>query len=136
MKDYVGQFGHSGLPADLEQAATGVIGGAIEVHRHLGPGLLESVYEAALVHELQLRRITVKRQVPVTVEYKGLKIHGQRLDLLVEPGLVVELKAIEAVLPVHGRQVVSYLRSTGCRLGLLINFNVPILRDGIKRFVN
>lgn len=137
MKEYVEDLdGHGALPAEIETVGKRIIGAAIEVHRYLGPGLLESIYERALVHELNLRGMTVKQQFPITIEYKGVKIAGQRLDLLVDPGIVVELKSIESILPIHGRQVVSYLKSTGYRLGYLINFNIPVLKDGIKRFVN
>jgi len=106
------------------------------VHRHLGPGLMESIYEKALVHELGLRGLRGRTQVPVTVTYKGVRISGQRLDLVVDPGVVVELKTVESTLPIHERQVVSYLKSTGLRLGLLINFDADVLRKGIKRLVN
>lgn len=124
------------IPEELEGAARQIIGAAIEVHRHLGPGLLESVYERALIHELNLRGLTVKVQVPVTVTYKGLEITGQRLDLLVDPGVVVELKSVEKLLVLHERQLLSYLKSSGCRLGLLINFNTRMVRQGIRRVVN
>lgn len=124
------------IPPDLEAASKEIIGAAIEVHRHLGPGLLERIYERALIHELNLRGFTVKAQVPITVNYKGLKMDGQRLDLLVEPGVVVELKTVEMLLPIHERQLVSYLKSSGYRLGLLMNFNTGILKRGIKRLVN
>jgi GxxExxY protein len=111
------------------------IGAAIEVHRVLGPGFLESVYEEALCVELQLQDIRFHRQYPVSLEYKGQKIGQQFLDLIVESHVVVELKAVESLLPIHTAQVLSYLRATGCRLGLLINFNSVVLRDGIKRIV-
>jgi len=124
------------IPPDVEEAATEVLGAAIEVHRHLGPGLLESVYERALLHELHLRGRRARTQVPVEIEYKGLLICGQRLDLVVEPGVVVELKSVESILEIHERQLVSYLKSGGYRLGLLINFNVKLLKRGIRRIVN
>ncbi|MFA6134742.1 MAG: GxxExxY protein [Phycisphaerae bacterium] len=124
------------IPGPVEQAAKSIIGAAIEVHRHLGPGLLESVYERAMVHELGLRNLRYQQQAPVDIRYKGITIAGQRIDLLVEPGVVVELKSTDGLLPVHSRQVVSYLKSTGARLGLLINFNVPVLKSGIRRIVN
>ena len=127
----------TGLPVDVEAAAREIIGAAIEVHRHLGPGFVERIYERALIHELNLRGFTVAIQVPITVAYKGIEIQGQRLDLVVEPGVVVEIKAIEKLLPVHERQLLSYLKSTRYRLGLLINFNVPILKNGgLKRIIN
>ena len=96
-----GRGGHEPVPADVEEAAREVIGAAIEVHRHLGPGFLESVYEKAMVHEMELRGLTVRKQVPVALQYKGVRIEGQRLDLLVEPGVIVELKAVDCLLPVH-----------------------------------
>jgi len=112
-----------------------VIGAAIEVHRALGPGFLESVYEEALCVELGLRRIPFARQVAVGVAYKGTAVGESRLDLLVGGRLIVELKAAESLLPIHSAQVLSYLRATGNQLALLINFNVPVLKGGIKRIV-
>ena len=112
-----------------------VIGAALEVHRSLGPGFLESVYEEALCVELGLREIAFQRQVPVAVEYKGHAVGEGRLDLLVAGRLVVELKAVESILPVHQAQVISYLKATGHQLGLLINFTVPVLKTGIKRII-
>ena len=135
MKEYVGNVDNL-LPVELENAGKKIIGAAIEVHRHLGPGLLESIYERALVHELGLQDMTVWQQHPITIDYKGVEIAGQRLDLLVDPGIIVELKSIESISTVHERQVVSYLKSTGYRLGYLINFNTSLLKNGIKRFVN
>jgi len=123
------------ISAELNDASREIIEAAIEVHRHLGPGLLESVYEQALVHELCLRGMTVQRQVPVSIAYKDLEIAGQRLDLIVAPGIVVEIKAIEVVKEVHSAQLLGYLKSTGLRLGLLINFNNLVLKTGIKRIV-
>lgn len=112
-----------------------VIGAAIAVHRELGPGFLESVYEEALCVELAARGIEYARQVPVSILYRGHRVGDARLDLLVCSVLVVELKAVETLLPVHQAQTISYLRATGYRLGLLINFNVPTLSVGIKRIV-
>ncbi len=105
-----------------------IIGAAIEVHRNLGPGLLESAYEECLCHELHLRGIDCKRQVPLPVLYKGLKLDcGYKIDLIVQDEVVVELKAVERVLPIHEAQLLTYLKLTGKRVGLLINFNVPLL---------
>jgi GxxExxY protein len=118
-----------------DKLAREVIGAAIEVHRALGPGLLESVYEAALVVELTERRIPFVRQAHTELKYKGQPVGEGRLDLLVDEVLVVELKSVEALMPVHVAQVLSYLRASGCRLGLLINFNVDVLKNGIKRVV-
>lgn len=114
-----------------------IIGSAIEVHRHLGPGLLESIYEAALAYELGQRGIAVERQKPLPVSYKGLVFEeGYRLDLLVAGEVVVELKCVDAVYPIHEAQLLSYLKLTGLKVGLLINFKVPVLKQGIKRFSN
>jgi len=113
-----------------------IIGAAIEVHRHLGPGLLESAYEECLCHELHLRGIDFRRQVDLPVEFKGLKLDcGYRLDLIVDEEVVVELKCVERVLPVHEAQLLTYMMLTGKRVGPLINFNVPVLTKGITRRV-
>ena len=114
-----------------------IIGAAIEVHRRLGPGLLESVYQQCLVRELRLRNIPCLTEVPLRVEYKGLEFDvAYRVDLVVANKVVVELKAVEKVLDVHEAQLLSYLRLQDKRLGLLINFHVRMLKDGIKRVVN
>lgn len=113
-----------------------VIGCAIEVHRNLGPGLLESIYEKALFWELTQTGLRVEQQVPLHIQYKELDLgEGYRLDLVVEGTLVIELKTIEKILPIHEAQVLSYLKSSGLKYGLLLNFNVPVLKDGIKRFI-
>lgn len=112
-----------------------IIAAAIEVHRHLGPGLLESVYEEALCHELHLRGIRYERQKEVDVLYKDIRIKGQRLDLLVEESVVVEIKCVRHLDEYATAQVLSYLRSTGMQRALLINFAHPRLVDGVKRFV-
>ena len=114
-----------------------VIGAAIEVHRALGPGLLESAYERCLVHELGLRRITVARQVDLPVNYKGLALdYSYRIDLLIEDTLVVEVKAQDQIHPVHKAQILSYLRFGNFRTGLLLNFHVEVMKHGIVRMVN
>ena len=120
-----------------EELTERVIGAAIEVHRALGPGLLESAYEECLCHELRLRGISFQRQVPLPVNYKGVKLDcGYRVDLIVENVLVLELKCLEHVLPVHEAQLLTYLKLTGTRVGLILNFNVSILtRGGIIRKV-
>jgi GxxExxY protein len=123
------------LPDHLNNYTHDVIGAAIEVHRHLGPGLLEAAYEEALQHELRLREIRFVGQFECVVDYKGKQVGVCRFDLLVEDELVVELKAVEAILPVHKAQVRSYLRTGGFRLRLLINFNVPTLREGVTRVI-
>jgi len=114
-----------------------IIGAAIEVHRALGPGLLESIYEECLAIELELRGLGFERQRPVQIAYKGRRVAGDlRIDLLVDHKVVAELKAVERLLPVHEAQLLTYLRLSNMKVGLLINFNVPILKDGIKRMVN
>jgi len=118
---------------DISQA---IIGAAIEVHRTLGPGLLESAYEQCLSHEFSLRQIPFERQKELHVDYKGIRLDcGYRLDFLVAGLIVVEVKAIEALLPIHQAQLLSYLKLGGWKLGLLINFHAPLLRQGIKRVV-
>jgi GxxExxY protein len=117
------------------QAAFALIGAAIEVHRHLGPGYLEAVYEEALVIELGLRGIAFERQVPISILYKGHNVATSRLDLVIENVLVVELKAIDAVLPIHRAQVLSYLKASSYELGLLINFKAAALKEGIARVI-
>lgn len=119
----------------IEQASNRVIGAAIEVHRHLGPGYLESVYEDALAVELGLRSIMFTRQARFGLDYKGHVIGEGRTDFLVEGCLLVELKAVDAFAPIHLAQTISYLKATKYRLALLINFNVPVLKEGVKRVV-
>lgn len=119
----------------LNSVTERIIGCAIEVHRHLGPGLLESIYESALCHEFDVSGLQYQRQVPVPVLYKGVKLGEHRLDLLVENDVIVELKAVDRMDPVFEAQLLSYLRLTGKRLGLLVNFNVPVLKRGIKRMI-
>lgn len=114
-----------------------MIGAAIEVHKHLGPGLLESSYEACLSHELNLRDIPYERQLALPVEYKGVQVDaGYRMDLLVADELIVELKAVDNIEDIHKAQLLTYLKLSGKQTGLLIKFNVPYLRDGIVRLVN
>ena len=119
-----------------ERTTEQVIGAAIEVHRELGPGLLESAYEACLAHELTEREVPFERQWPLPVAYKSQLIDcGYRTDLLVDDQVIVELKSVDAIAPVHEAQLMTYLRLSQKRVGLLINFNVEVLRDGIKRRV-
>jgi GxxExxY protein len=114
-----------------------IIGSAIEVHRVLGPGLLESVYEAALSREMSLRGLQVERQVVVPVAYKGFELNaGIRLDLKIAGRVVVEVKSVERLHPIHRAQLLTYLKLTGLRTGLLFNFNVEFLRNGMRRVVN
>jgi len=119
---------------ELNKLSEQIIGAAIEVHRALGPGLLESAYEECLCRELALRSIPFERQRSLPVQYKGVKLDcGYRLDLLVDESVVVEIKAVESVQPIHEAQLLTYLKLGGWKLGLLINFNVPILKEGIRR---
>ncbi len=114
-----------------------VIGHAIEVHRCLGPGLLESTYERCLAHELSLAKIQFARQKLLPVHYKGTIVDcGYRVDLVVADQLIVELKSVEHLLPIHQAQLITYLKVSGIKVGLLINFNVEVLTDGLKRFVS
>ena len=123
------------LGKEIEQLARNVIGAAIEVHRALGAGFLESVYEEALCIELDHKNIPYQRQYPIAVNYRDRSVGEGRLDLLVGEKLIVELKVIEAIAPIHMAQVISYLKTTGFNLALLINFNVPVLKDCIKRII-
>lgn len=121
---------------EINELTKEVIGAAMEVHRALGPGLLESAYEECLCHELSVRGIPFERQKPLPVVFKAVKLDcGYRLDLLVMNEVVVEVKAVEGLLPIHEAQLLTYLKLGGWRVGLLINFNVPVLKDGIKRIV-
>ena len=114
-----------------------VIGAAIEVHRELGPGLLESVYEVCLCHELRLRNIECVSQVRLPVHYKGAELDADfRIDILIPDRLIIEVKAVERMLGVHDAQLLTYLKLSKIRVGLLLNFNVPVLKDGVKRLVN
>ena len=121
----------------LEELTEQIIGAAIEVHRHLGPGLLESTYEECLCHELNLRGLQFERQVPLPVVYKGVKLDcGYRLDILVEGEVILELKAVDAVLPVNEAQLLTYLKLSSKKVGFIINFHVAVLsRGGIVRKV-
>ena len=119
-----------------EDLTESIIGSAIEVHRELGPGLLESAYEECLCHELHNRGLNFQHQVDLPVSYKGLKLDcGYRLDIVVEGKVLVELKSVEQILPIHHAQLLTYLRLSGKRIGLLMNFNVAVLKNGIVRRV-
>ena len=120
---------------ETDDLATAVIGAAIEVHRILGPGYLESIYEGALAVELELRGVLFERQKPICVAYKGHEIGEGRLDMLIKSKLIVELKTVDGLAPIHTAQVMSYLKVMNLSLGLLINFNVPVLRYGIRRVI-
>ncbi|MBR2458993.1 MAG: GxxExxY protein [Bacteroidaceae bacterium] len=121
----------------IDELSYKVIGCAMEVHKTLGPGLFENIYEQALVHELTLNGIPVKTQVEIEINYKGTNLgNGLRLDVLVDNTLIVELKSVEDLKPLHHKQLLTYLRLTDKRVGILINFNTENLKDGIKRIVN
>jgi len=120
----------------MKEITDKIIGAAIEVHKTIGPGLLESAYEECQAHEMRLRGLHFERQVPLAVAYKGMTLDcGYRLDFLVEKAVVLELKAVDALQPIHEAQVLTYLKLGGWTIGLLINFNVPVLKNGIKRVV-
>ncbi len=121
---------------DLNQITEKIIGAAIEVHRETGAGLLESAYEACLCHEFDLLGLNYVRQLPLPVRYKGLQLDcGYRVDLLVENVIVIEIKSVKAIDPIHEAQLITYLKLGGWPIGLLINFNVKVLKDGIRRKV-
>ena len=122
---------------DSNQLSNKIIGAAIEVHKALGPGLLESAYEECLCQELELRGLHYERQKPLPVVYKGNKLDcGYRLDVVVENAIVLELKSCEKIEPIYEAQILTYLKLSGLHLGLILNFNVPMMRDGIKRVVH
>ena len=121
---------------EFDELSSRVIGCALEVHRELGPGLLESTYEQCLAHELKLNGIRFELQHPLPVEYKGVRLGcGYRVDVLVEDKLIIELKSVEQIKRIHEAQLLTYMRLAGVKIGLLISFNVTKLKDGIKRFV-
>jgi GxxExxY protein len=121
----------------LDGLTESIIGAAIEVHRQTGPGLMESVYEECLCYELSHRGLRFQRQVHLPIQYKGIKLDcGYKIDILVEDAIILELKAVEALLPVHSAQLLTYLKLSGKQVGLLLNFNEPVLKKGLKRLVN
>ncbi len=121
----------------LNKITDSIIGAAIEVHRSLGPGLLESAYEACLAFELAEHGLNIEQQKPLPIVYRDVKLDcGYRLDILVEKTVIVEIKVVDRLSPIHKAQLLSYLRLSGCKVGLLINFNVKVLKDGIVRVVN
>ncbi len=127
---------HQPLSAEEERIAKGVVAAAFAVHSALGPGLLESVYEVCFCHELAKRGLSFRRQVPVPIVYDGVQFdEGLRLDVLVEEKVICELKVVEVMHPVFTAQLLAHLKLTGKRLDFLINFNVPVIKDGIKRVV-
>jgi GxxExxY protein len=122
---------------ELDRITRRIIGAAIEVHKTVGPGLLESAYQVCLAFELREQGLKVEEQLPLPVVYKNVKLDcGYRIDLLVENEIVIEIKAIETLAPIHDAQLLSYLRLSGKRVGLLMNFHVRVLKDGLKRIVN
>ncbi len=122
---------------DLNQLSSRIIGAAIEVHKTLGPGLLESTYEECLCHELGLQGLKYDRQVNLPVCYKDKQLDcGYRVDVIVERTIILELKAVDAILPIHKAQLLTYLKLSNIQLGLLLNFNIPLMRDGLHRIVN
>lgn len=122
---------------DINQLSSQIIGSAIEVHKELGPGLLESAYEECLCLELSIRGIVLERQRPLPVKYKDRQLEcGYRLDIVVENKIILELKSCENIEPIHKAQLLTYLKLSGMHLGLLLNFNVPVMRDGIIRMVH
>lgn len=122
---------------EINQLSSKIIGAAIEVHKALGPGLLESAYEECLSYELGLRYLSLEKQKPLAIIYKGKKLDcGYRLDLVVEKAIILELKSCEKIEEIHKAQLLTYLKLSGLKLGLLLNFNVPVMRDGIVRIVN
>ncbi len=121
----------------LNKISQKIIGAAIEVHKQVGPGLLESAYEACLAFELTERGLAMERQKALPITYRGVELDcGYRIDLLVEDAVIVELKAVDRLEPIHEAQLITYLKLSGCQLGLLINFNVKVLKHGIRRLVN
>lgn len=134
---YISLRAERAVEADEDNITRRIIGAAIEVHRALGPGLLESAYEACLAYELTQRGLRVEQQKAMPVVYRDVCLDcGYRIDLLVEDRVIVEVKAVSELLPIHSAQVLSYLKLSGCPVGLLINFHEQVLKDGIKRIVN
>ena len=122
---------------DIEPIATQVVDAALKVHKALGPGLLESAYQACLAYELRQRAMTVACEVILPIEYDGLKLDaGYRVDMLVEHCIIIENKAVDKLLPIHMAQILTYLKLRDCKLGFIINWHVPLIKDGIKRVMN
>jgi len=122
---------------EIDKITQAIIGAAIQVHQTLGPGLLESAYEACLAYELGILGLKVETQKPLPLVYKSVKLDcGYKIDLLVEEKVIVEIKSADQIMPIHKAQVISYLKLSGCKVGLLINFNVKLLKNGIQRIIN
>jgi GxxExxY protein len=133
-KSQIAQF--DGLPDRTEEVASAIVDAAIKIHKSLGPGLLESVYEICLCHELAKRNIPFRRQLPLPVVYEGIRLEtGFRIDVLADDCVIAEIKTVECITPLHEAQVLTHLKLSGKRLGFLLNFNVPVMKQGIKRFV-
>jgi GxxExxY protein len=134
--NHEGHQGHQEISASLDQTARAIIDAGLKVHRALGPGLLESAYEHCLAHELVSRGLSVRRQVSMPIVYEGVALDaGYRLDLLVEEQVIVETKSVDALTPLHEAQVLTYLKLSKLRLALLINFNVPLFKQGVRRLI-
>ncbi len=138
VRDRQGKSTHlHGSDMDISELSGKIIGAAIEVHKGLGPGLLESVYEECLCHELKLRGLSFERQKPLIVKYKDTILEcGYRLDMVVENKIILELKSCEKIDPIHKAQLLTYLKLSGLHLGLILNFNVPVMKNGVVRIVN
>jgi GxxExxY protein len=133
-EDHEDHKDHEGVTKDVEAIGRHIVDAGLKVHRALGPGLLESAYEHCLAHELQLRGISVRRQLPMPIVFEGLQLDvGYRLDLLVGEAVVVEVKAAETLSRLHEAQLLTYLKLSGRRLGYLMNFNVPLFKEGLRR---
>jgi GxxExxY protein len=134
--NHEGHKDHQGVTKEIEAFGRQVLDAGLKVHRALGPGLLESAYEHCLAHELQARGIPIRRQLPMPIVFEGLQIDaGYRLDLVVADAIVVEVKAVEALSRLHEAQLLTYLKLSSHRLGFLMNFNVPLFKDGLRRLV-
>ena len=134
--NHEGHEGHEAISAELEGLSRNVVDAGLQVHKALGPGLLESAYEHCLAFELGVRGISLRRQAALPIHYKGVQIDASyRLDLLVEEALVVEVKSVDRLMPLHEAQLLTYLKLSGCRLGLLMNFNVSLFKQGLRRLV-
>jgi GxxExxY protein len=129
-------MGFDPIPVDDEVLAKRIIGAAIEVHRELGPGFIEYIYEQAMVHELSSAGISVEKEKKILVPYKGILLAGQRLDLIVDGRIILELKTVDQLIEIHQAQILSYLNATGLRLGLLINFKGATIKGNIKRVIH
>ena len=135
-QDHQGHQVHQGVPSELDRLGRTIVDAGLKVHRTLGPGLLESAYEHCLAHELKARGLSVARQAALPITYEGVTLDaGYRLDLLVNDAVVIEVKAVEAMTRLHEAQMLTYLRLSGRRLGYLINFNVAMFRNGVRRLV-